>query len=561
LTTSGWTRLLGAYAALRVALLAWSSWSVRFVMDEMALLQQFVYFDKLYEGVDPIKTVLAIYFFNSPRLLFEDSVSLLLAGRALGFGVACGMAVAVALAARRLGGSWLGGLLGVATLLTFTNFAERAYRLRTDDAQALLAAIAVAAVLASRSLSAGAWRAGLATGTAFLCTQKAIYVAIAFGVGFLICEGWKAGAWRRALANAARFSTGWAVVLLAYALAFGGRRFVSVLEAILVGPSRFAVQTLHDYSGLERYRVLSLRQNFLLYLLAAAALVWVVRNWKAQPAATRVAAVATIVVAPLSFFHYQPWPYVFVLPQVFVAPWVAALLQPALGLTRTRRHILGWTCAAAFLLSLPRAFVYPAVHINDEQLQAVRWLEQQVRPDEKYFDGLGMLPTRVQAGGAYNWWWDRPALLQLARDLRAGDRRTIDEILRDQPKIWILNYRTMSVMPMLSPILRESFVRVSPMTLSSGVEFAAGQLERKFFCVWPGPYRLFGRDGRSLEQSVSIASGYPVAKVDLPFGWITVTRSSPESSAVLLPADTVLEAPLPAAEQPVPDLFQGVYNF
>lgn len=551
---------LATLVLLRVVLLGWTAWKARFVMDEMGLLAQLRYFSDLYGAFDPIKTVLASYFFNAPRLLFDSSVPLLLAARALGFGVAVGLLLGAAAVSRRLTGSWLGGLVGVAALLAFTNFAERSFRLRTDGLAALFALLALLALVGRASRAGRAWLTGLAAGAAFLCTQKSVYVAVALGLGLLLGEGFTDGAWRRGAASAVRFSAGWTGVVLAYAVFFGGLDFVSVLRSVFLSPTAVAFDAFHAYQGLTRYRIVTLQQNLALYAMAALVVGWALATWRRRGVEVRSAALATATLVPLVFLHNQPWPYIFVLPQAFLAPWIAVLFGDEIALPRRWRRVAGWCLAGALLVPLPRAFSYPTVQSNGAQMAEIARAEAQLSPADKYFDGVGMLPGRLIAGPADRWWWDRPTILQLAAEFDRGEMGALEGILRDRPKLWLANYRTAALWPRIAPRLRSSYVRVSTFMVLAGARFGPGELEVEFDCPWPGPYRLYRSDGRAIEEPLAVGEGAAAEAITLSAGRHLVRRATAELPALLLPVDLLLEGPIPEGDEPVPDLFAGVYD-
>jgi len=247
--------------------------------------------------------------------------------------------------------------------------------------------------------------------------------------------------------------------------------------------------------------------------------------------------------------------------QCLLAPWVAVLFDLVTKYTSRLHGVLGLGFAASLALAAPRAFIYPSVHTNHEQLAAVRQVEANLSPSDTYFDGLGMLPGRQLAGRHDDWWWDRPRLLEIVRELRENDTRRFQRIFSDQPKVWLLNYRTSFLMPLIGDRLAASYVRTSPLELTSGALVPEGQARATFICHWPGRYRLFSADGHELDQFVGVEGGSLGVEVELAYGPVTIHRSSSMGSAYLLPAGTTLDSPLPSQTEPYPDLFAEVYDF
>jgi len=553
--------LLALVVACGGGLLVWSAWRVRFVMDEMGILTQFGFFRNLYFDLDPIKTVLGIYYFNLPRLITNDSVHLLLAGRALGLLLAAVMLLIAWCLGRNLTRSALGAWAATATLLACTNFAERSFRLRTDGAAATCAAIALLLVVRGRGRSSATWAAGVASGLGFLCTQKSIFASVAIGIGLLLSSTTEARALTRGLVQSVRFAIGWSSMVVAYSVAFGGPRFPEVFAKVFLSPGRFALATASAYEGLEHYVFDSLRQNAMYYALAAVALGRLLRCWRQLDAGARAGVVATLVLTPLVLTHSQPWPYTLVVWQVFLIPWVATLVAGPRPFTGRLQGAVRWGLLAALLLSAPRAAIYPVLHTNHEQLQTIREIEPLLAPTDRYFDGLGMIPSRHIAGPTDAWWWDRPTILAISREVERGDLSTIERILTDQPKLWILNYRTTFLMKRIGERLSRSYARVSPSVLMSGTVFSPGEVEREFHCVWPGTYRLYSPEGLPLADSVASDGGDLARRVVLTAGVHLLRRSSGEEVSFLLPVDAGLTGPFPTRPTPAPNLFEKVYDF
>lgn len=545
--------LLAALIALKLGFLAWFAWHARWVMDEFAqgylghTVEQ-----GLYRALDPIKTAL-------PQVLFASLLHGGLASaeihhgwRLMTLSAALGVIVLVAVIARRLFASWTAALFAVFVLLSFSNFLENAFVVRNDTFAVLFVVGAFAAALLVRQPVLAASAAGALAGVAFLCTQKTAYHTAAFGLGMLIV-GFGARGFRGALARGALFTVGFATPLLLYAVAFGGFQFPGVLRAMFSSPLALT-SLLADYSqGLGKYVVQTLARNPVAYLVAASGLGFALSRWREAPGRVNAAAVSTVLIVLLVFSHQQPWPYVFLMAIPFLAVWAPF----ALRLLAAPRRLWG---LGALLLLLSLSFVRNVQHLSDtsaSQFELVREAERQLAPDDRYFDGIGMIPTRHIAGRHPWWWWDFPTLSILRARWDQGDRAEIDDILRAQPKLWIVNYRLSAFQERLGPTWWAATVRVSEFILLTGCRVDPGR-ESLFENLWQGEYALFDRDGKAVADPV-IVDGVPCG-APCRVGLGSHRVSNPGSAVrFLLPHDFVGSGPLPH-EGAVRDLFAGIYD-
>ncbi len=545
--------LIAALIALKLGFLAWFAWHSRWVMDEFAqgYLGHTVE-EGLYRAIDPIKTALPQVLFAS--LLHGDlsSVEIHHRWRLMTLSAGIGVIVLVALIARRLFASWTAALFAVFVLLSFSNFLENGLVVRNDSFAVLLVVAAFAVALLARQPALAALAPGALAGLAFLCTQKTAYHTAAIGLGMLIV-GFAARGFCGAVARGALFAGGFAGPLLLYAFAFGGLHFYGVLRAMFLSPLALT-SLLDNYSeGLGRYVLQTLGRNPIAYLVAAGGLGLSLSRWRAASARVRAAAVSTVLIVLLVFSHQQPWPYVFVMALPFLAVWAPLALQ----LLPAPRRLWG---LGALLLLLSISFVRNVQRLSDtsaSQFELVREAERQLAPDDRYFDGIGMIPTRHIAGRHPWWWWDFPTLSILRARWDRGDRTEIENILRAQPKLWILNYRLSAFKERLGPTWGAATVRVSEFLLLTGCRVDPGR-EVSFQNLWEGEYTLFDRDGRAVADPVIVDGIACPGPCRLDLGSHRI--SSPGSEVrFLLPHDFVATGPLPH-EGPVRDLFAGIYD-
>ena len=535
-----------------------AAWRARYVMDEFAQLQGAWYMlrSPLYHGVDPIKTVLATEFYSIVTWA-GSSVAAVRMGRVLGMMAAMATLLMITWAARE---SWPRrgpAALVAITALSFSNVFERAFRIRTDTIALTLAAAAFVLLVRPDRRTLRTVLSGVLLGASFLCTQKAVYFFAAFLVAMVIAR-WSTSGWRQALHGGLLLAGGWCASFLAYAVWFGGKEWSRVVVMVLVGP-KYIFSGTAAYSGLNDFMIQTLERNVIPYGLCLAGLAISLNHWRTSGFSERFTAIATSFVVAFIFAHDQPWPYVFVWAQVFLALWVLPLLEwvSAKGWFSRRTAMLTITLLAG--CALPRQVRYLG-HTNRQQLEVMADAERLMEPGDRYFDGVGMVVDRQVAGTYPMWWWDVPNLSRMARALRQGDDCVPREIIADHPKLWILNYRLVSIPGLVSRMIAGGYVRVSPSILLTGAEMGAGSGEESFVCRWPGRYQLFDVQGRAVQELISVdgASGVTVAEISA--GTHRLARANTDGRRFLLPVGTMLPGPLAPEETP-PDLYSEVYTF
>lgn len=536
-----------------------TAWQARFVMDEFALLQGAGYLARspLYRGVDPIKTVLATELYSLATWAVS-SVGAVRAGRVIGMLAAVATFLLIYKAARELWPRRSLAVLVVIAALSFSNVFERAFRIRTDTIALPFALAAFVLLILPRR---GSWHtvlAGTLLGASFLCTQKAIYFIGAFLIALVLAKG-STEDWRQALRDGALLLGGWCAAFLAYAIYFGGTEWWRVVTMVLVGP-QYIFSGTASYSGLSSFITQSLGRNIVPYALTLTGLGITLACWRQSGFAERFAAIATMLVVALIFTHSQPWPYVFVWPQALLALWVLPLVEmvSARGWLSRRYSVLAVLILfAAF--ALPRQTRY-LQHTNFEQLSVIAEAERLLEPGSRYFDGVGMVVKREIAGVYPMWCWDVPNLSRILAALRARDDSIPRAILADHPKLWILNYRIVSVAGLVNQMMEGGYVRVSPLIMLSGAEMGAGATEANFACHWPGRYQFFDLQGQVVPEPIAIDGASPATVVEITKGVHRLERKDATQRRFLLPVGSILTGPL-APEGPVLDLYSEVYTF
>lgn len=540
------------------AMFAATSLRARFVMDEFGLLQgaRYLLQAPLYHGVDPIKTVLATSVY-APLTKLDSALTMVLAARLLGLLAACGSLLLVYQAARALWPRSYPAPLAVLLALSFSNYFERAFRIRTDTLALPFALGAFLLLVRPRPCRWHAPVAGMLLGVAFLCTQKAIYFLAAF-LFALVAARWSSNGWRSALRNGFGLALGWAVAFLLYSVWFGGWKWWSVVLQVLLGP-RYIFSGTGSYAGLDSFIYQTLTRNLVPYGLSLVGLLITVVGWRRVGTAQRFAALATAGTTLLVFIHTQPWPYVFVWAQVFLALWVVPLVERLAA----RPHPIGrhapMIAVALAALSLPRQIRY-LDHDNHLQLQVLAQAERLLAPTDRYFDGIGMVVNRSIAG-SYPWWsWEVPNLHRMVAALNKGDDRLPREIVAAHPKLWIINYRLDAVAGLVDQMVAGGYVRISPAILLTGTPWPAGAETQEFACRWPGRYRLYDATGHPVDEPFRVGEGAPAQVVAIQAGLHRLRRTGNSEIRFLLPEGTVVTGPIPAVGPP-PDLYAKVYTF
>jgi Dolichyl-phosphate-mannose-protein mannosyltransferase len=480
------------------------------------------------------------FFFYPAHLIGWDARSMLLLGRMEMALLACGTLAIVYASARALGESRARSALIVLILLSFSNFIERIFETRGDPLSVFFAAAALLVAIRGRDRGGQVFAAGVLSGLAFLSTQKAVYFNFALGAALVgdaaldrrFVEGVARGAW---------LVLGWLVPIVVYCVVLGGGDPLAVGHSLFFGPA--AVMSPHiagEYGGLEQFVVQTLVRNALLYLFCFAGMVMALLRIRRAGGAERVALIFSAIVTALVFAHNQPWPYVFIMALPFMALWALrpfdALAAHPLYL-RTAWAVLAVAVAASFVKNV----TYLRID-NRDQLALVDRAEALVRPGESYFDGVGMLPNRREPSTL---WLDRHAILLTLAEGRQSDAWRI--FATSPPKLIIWTYRMDNILPVVLPLIRDSYVKVAPNVRMAGVELKLGQ-PVTFDVPVAGTYALYDLSGKPLR-------GRPL---ELHRRKVSVTLRHGPAEALLLPEGSYAGRFSSGADNK--DLFAGVYG-
>jgi hypothetical protein len=166
---------------------------------------------------------------------------------------------------------------------------------------------------------------------------------------------------------------------------------------------------------------------------------------------------------------------------------------------------------------------------NRHQLDLVARAEALVGPNDRYFDGVGMLPNRSEPSTL---WLDRASI---QKTVQAGARSEAHRIFSNSPpKIIIWSLRMDGIYPVVAPIIKESYVQVAPNIRMAGRRLKLG-VPTRFDAPLAGSYDLYSPTGQPQRGNVEING-----KALSPPLWIdgrstTVTLRSGPTAVLLLP--------------------------
>ncbi|MDA7963938.1 hypothetical protein [Ruegeria sp.] len=451
------SRAISLFVFAKIAILFVLAVNTRFVMDEFWHFTQPVYlFDGIFETIWPKKAVGYVVFYELSHLIGWDATSMLMVGRLTTAGLAVALLWGIYKCALTLSHERLTAILAVALLLTFSNFIERGFRLRSEPLATLFAVMAVLVVVRYQADRAKTLiLAGLLSGLAFVTTQKSVYFNFALGAA-LVVDALCMLSITRAIKRGVLLLLGWAIAIALYGVLLGGSAMPQVLEVLFLGPAELALNGGSYYDGLDAYVWQTLFRNPLQYGLVAFGLILSAKRILKLDCAERIFLVFTVLLAGLIFFHNQTWPYVFTMVLPFLAVYAA------LAATYLLHHSERWSSIIPGLLlviavqSIVRNVQY-LDHDNRAQLVVVQQAEAQLAENDTYFDGIGMIPSRRMEPRL---WLDAQAVLKTKGE---GQNSTLySALLEAEPDLVIPSYRTDNLGPEFNSILKSEYGSLSP---------------------------------------------------------------------------------------------------
>ena len=441
----------------------------------------------------PPKTVLSYYVYTPAIALTANIWNALTAARLETVALAAAALLFAALSLRRhLTDTAVGASLLLLVLMS--NYLERSTELRADAISTIFGLIAIGFLLRDRP-----GLAGLSVALAFLSTQKGIYFVFAGEASVLavMVRDRTRQALRRALLyNAAGAATGAAYFAGWAALASPAR-----LIACTFSSSARRIALGHTYSNMSNYWMQTLKQNPLIYVVAAVAVLTGVALWMRERGFNAVSVTIPFAAAQfaLAAWHHEPFPYFF----ATLAPSLLAV--NAIGIDRflSMRKQRTVTVAAAALfavfgIGLPLLNVARAQqHTNDYQHAIVNAAGQLLGPHDGYIDGVQMILDRRQPITDLAW-IDLEQIRHLYSLSPAELTTLIHQIDAAQPKLLIWNYRMLALPPPLRSALEDRFL-----LLYGSIAIYAPTLRPGPFAIpFDGDYELRSAaiiDGRTIE--------------------------------------------------------------
>jgi hypothetical protein len=263
----------------------------------------------------------------------------------------------------------------------------------------------------------------------------------------------------------------------------------------------------------------------------------------------RIALIFTTVVTLFVFAHNQPWPYVFIMAQPFLALWA---LKPLERISESRATRLA---CIALVLAIGMSFVRNVQFLaidNRAQMEVVARAEALLGPQDVYFDGIGMLPNRPEPSTL---WLDRKAVLTTLAERERSEAYRIFQ--RTPSKVLLWSYRLDDIRPVVAPLLETRYVRVAPNIRLIGRDLAEGSAS-VFDVPVAGRYALYDREGNILPGQIEVDGRLRPAPLDLAAGRRTINLRSGPGEALLLPEAPYAGRLRPGADHP--DLFDKVYD-
>jgi hypothetical protein len=241
----------------------------------------------------------------------------------------------------------------------------------------------------------------------------------------------------------------------------------------------------------------------------------------------RIALIFTIATTALVFAHNSPWPYVFIMAITFLPLWSLVLFDRIAGAK------LYWGLAWVVLgIAIATSFVRNVRYLhldNASQLQLVARAEKLVGPDDRYFDGIGMLPNRMEPSTL---WLDRTYVHRTLRERENSEAYAL--LASSPPKVILWSFRMNDIYPVVAPLIQDSYVQVAPNIRMAGRRLNHGRPTR-FDVPVGGTYALYSTTGEPLQGKVELNGKTLGSPIQLQRGPNTVTLRSGPDSALLLP--------------------------
>lgn len=538
--------------ALKIIFLFIIALNSRFVMDEFVQFGWAKYlghglFDTIWGG----KAVGYAVFFKAAHLIGWNARSMLLIGRAQTALLGCGTLAIVYVTARTIGESRLRASGILLVLLSFSNFMERIFRTIAEPPALFFAAASLLIVLRggpdNRKVVV---LAGVLCGLAFLTTQKSLYFDVALGLG-LVVDAAIQRRWLDGLERGSLLVLGWALSIAAYCLVFKPADPSAVARSVFFGPAAVMSPNIAAaYGGLRQYVIQTLERNLLLYLFCFGGMILATSRIARLEARTRIALIFTWVITILVFTHDQPWPYVFIMALPFMALWSMRIFDVLSG---NKRFL--WTALSVLAVGVGTSFVQNIRYLridNGVQLQLVDRAEALLRPQQTYFDGVGMLPNRFEPSTL---WLDRRGILETLAEGQSSEAYRV--FAHTPPTLVLWSYRMDGIAPIVGPFIRTTYVKICPNLFIVGRRLKTDE-ELEFDVPATQSYALYGPDGAQLASTLLVDGRMVSFPLKMIRGRVSLRYDGPLAVAYLLPQSNYRGKICPQSNEQ--NLFGDVYN-
>ena len=479
------------------------------IMDEFSQGYKSRLIGEFYVTFTPVKNVLYAYLYNIPSLFTNKADEMVIGARFESLAFMLGTILLTYFISMRLYRNNLLALGSIATLLSFSNFFEQAFTIRSETCALFFAMGGLLSLTVSIEHNRQRYRWELLGGAflalAFLCTQKSIYFTLAFGIAALLIDR---NLRQNVIANI-YMAFGFIVIIAAYALFMLPKDPLSVIVIMLIGPTDVALNSANFYPDIGKYKLQTLVRNPIAYSLFGLAVIIGLRQLSALTIGQRFALFSSIILGLFIFLHNQPWPYVFTL----LLPIVSTVAM--LALSKVPRYQTVAILGLILLLSASfKKNVDFSDHLNQRQLQVVAIAESLLNEGDTYGDGIGMIFSRDRAAPHIG--LDTVTRTRIRQDAASGNFEKIDAFFDDNPKLWILTYRLAEILQFSQDRFKTSYAQIYPNIMIAGsCAFDGGTLNYPNY--WLGEYSLYSLNGEPLNETwlidgVSVEKSFSLVK-------------------------------------------------
>ncbi len=439
--------------------------TLNFVMDEFLEMTLPM---MLHKGMVPfidftyVKPILMSFFLHPIFLFTSDSVYAMMLGRLVMVLFSAGIIIMVYLLAKdrfNQRAAWFAVLL---TVLCSTEI-ERTLKIRTDNLSTLLFMISITATLAGRR---SLWKeilSGIAIGMAILVTQKAIFFVIAMA----LVMGWRL--WVAKELNrltVALFLTSAMIpgfFYLLYISMFSD--LYAFLYASLFKAAKFHTGAYKSMYDLNHFYLEIFIRDPVFWLLSFTALLIGLFKTSMKDRKTPIYWAAAVVTL-FFFLHNTPWPYFFVtiipLLSVIAAGGIEAVYAKIESGNKKKIFISGMVCCLS-IGTLGRCHKL-AVPTNNTQIKTIYNIEEILKQDGTYFDGVGMVLSRMQADPIHL----NAINLNAIRSDQLLTRDIIDNLKSRQCAVIVRNYRIKRMPKLFHDFIKKHYLPLTSLIMTAG---------------------------------------------------------------------------------------------